>query len=152
VSTSAYARNARSLVSPEAISIGGGSQPLALCVQSLICARDEVFENIVWLELCKPDGDGRLPGRCQVGVHAREPPGCLCHGHVSHRAQKLITAEANDQVIGAQMGSDRVGRRAKELVAGGVAQRVVSPLEVVDVDEGQREWLTRPLGSGQLAL
>jgi hypothetical protein len=93
----------------------------------VICARDEVFESIVRLELCEPDGDGRLPGRCQIGIHAREPLSCLWHGHVGHRAEKLITAEANDQVIRAQIGSDRVGRRAQQLIAGGVTERIVSP-------------------------
>jgi hypothetical protein len=59
-------------------------------------ARDEVFEVIVLLKLREPDGDGCLLGRGQLGVHACEALGRLCHGDVDHAAEKLVAAEADD--------------------------------------------------------
>jgi hypothetical protein len=50
-------------------SSASGSLPLTFSVQRLVCTRDEVIEIIVCLELREPNGDGRLPGCCQVRIH-----------------------------------------------------------------------------------
>ena len=46
------------------------------------------------------------------------------------------------------MPADDIGDRAQALVAGLVAVPVVEQLEMIDVDEQQRQGLLRPLGTG----
>ena len=48
---------------------------------------------------------------------------------------ELVAAEAGDQVAGAHGGAQPVGHLDEQLVAGGVAERVVDDLEVVEVEE-----------------
>ena len=52
---------------------------------------------------------------------------------------ELLAAVAADDVGRPQVGPDRLGDAAQDDVAGGVAVRVVDLLEVVDVDERDRQ-------------
>ena len=56
---------------------------------------------------------------------------------------ELLAAVAADQVGRAQVGGERLGDAAQDDVAGRVAVRVVDGLEVVDVDEGDRQRAAR---------
>ena len=65
---------------------------------------------------------------------------------------ELLAAVAADQVRGAQVGRDRLGHAAQDDVADGVPVRVVDGLEVVDVDERDRQRpavARRPLDLGE---
>ena len=61
---------------------------------------------------------------------------------------ELVAAEAEALAALAEPGGDL----PEHPVAGGVAEAVVDPLEVVDVDEAEAEVLALVLGGGQLAL
>jgi hypothetical protein len=52
---------------------------------------------------------------------------------------ELVTAEAGDDVLGAQRGGQAARDGLQQAVAGAVAERVVDELEVVDVDEQDRD-------------
>ena len=54
---------------------------------------------------------------------------------VGGRGRELVAAEAGDEVAVAHGVGDPLGDRDEECVAGGVAERVVDDLEVVEVDE-----------------
>ena len=91
--------------------------------------RDRTSERV-------PDALGELTGG--VGI-----------GHVLEQDRELVTAEPRRRVAGAQAAAEALGRRHEEPVTGFVAERVVHGLEVVDVEEQDREALgaaLRPLG------
>ena len=54
---------------------------------------------------------------------------------------ELVAAVACDLVVRAHLGAQRVGDAPQQLVAGGVAELVVDPLEVVEVDQHAAERL-----------
>ena len=53
--------------------------------------------------------------------------------------RELVAAEARDRVAGAQLAVQARADRAQQLVAGVVAERVVDDLQVVEVQEQQRD-------------
>src|SRR2546426_1244862 len=71
---------------------------------------------------------------------------------VREDAYELIAAVANDQVLAAQAGPERVGEAAQQLVARLVAARVVSLLQPVDVEEGDREGALLASRTGDLPV
>ena len=69
---------------------------------------------------------------------------------------ELVAAEARDDVGVAHGAAQPVGDRAQQLVAAGMAERVVDLLELVEVDEvhgaravGARRFVTRARPSGR---
>ena len=54
---------------------------------------------------------------------------------------ELVAAEAGEQVVAPERGAHAVGHVAEEAVAVGMAERVVDGLEVVEVDQQQRQLL-----------
>jgi hypothetical protein len=121
-----------------------------LLVHGLVGPPDEISENIVVSDFSDPDGDRCVVVGGQVGVHEREPHGDFGRGHVGEPADELVAAESNDQVVGAQTGPDRLDRLPQESISGGVAERVVRPLEIIDVDEGEHVVALRSLRPGHL--
>ena len=72
---------------------------------------------------------------------------------------EFVAAEARDEILRPQHVAQPVGDRAQQLVAAGMAERVVDLLELVEVDEQQRRQLlgtvldrqqTRPISSRKL--
>ena len=55
---------------------------------------------------------------------------------------ELVAAQPCRDVTGTETLSDSVGDRAKQLIAGGVAEAVVDRLEIVDVDEEHADVLS----------
>jgi hypothetical protein len=60
---------------------------------------------------------------------------------VEEQQGELVAAEADDEVVGPDVAPHAVADRHQQLVAGGVAQRVVHRLEVVQVDQHHRHRL-----------
>ncbi len=60
-------------------------------------------------------------------------------GVAGEQHHELVAAEARDEVAGAQRAGDAACHRLQQRIAGKVAERVVHALEVVEVDEQQRE-------------
>ena len=77
----------------------------------------------------------RRIGRGQrVGDPLGERDGVVLADLLAHD-DELVAAEAGDQVAGAHRRAQPVGHLDEQLVAGGVAERVVDDLEVVQVQE-----------------
>ncbi len=76
--------------------------------------------------------------------------GALLDVGLGEDQHEFLAAVAADHVAGAEVRAERLGDAAQDDVAGGVAVGVVDGLEVVDVDEGDRQ---RPLvAAGTLDL
>ncbi len=69
---------------------------------------------------------------------AGEARGILGRADVLLEHDELVAAEAGDEILGTQHLAQAVGDRAQELVAAGMAERVVDLLELVEIDEQQR--------------
>ena len=63
--------------------------------------------------------------------------------------RKFITAEARDRVGAAQRPGEQFADGLDQLVAGLVAERVVHQLEIVDIDQHQRDRLAVPVCTDQ---
>ena len=72
---------------------------------------------------------------------AREAGGVLGRMDVLLEHDELVAAEAGDEIVRAQHFAQTVGHRAQQLVAAGMAERIVDLLELVEVDEQQRRQL-----------
>lgn len=81
-------------------------------------------------------GQGRRPFRRRLRQQHRE----------------LLAAHAPDHVVRAHGGAEHLGDRPRHLVARAVTVRVVDPLEVVDVDQEQRQLTTATVGPRRLAF
>ena len=82
-----------------------------------------------------------LGGICEGGGDEREPFGRLSQVHTGEHADELVTSVANDQVMRAQLFLEAAGDGEQQPVTGGVSERVVDDLQMVDVDEGKDERL-----------
>src|SRR5689334_16467617 len=69
---------------------------------------------------------------------ARETGGVLGAPDVLLEHHELVAAEAGDEILRTQHLAQPLGNRAEQLVAAGMAERVVDLLELVEVDEQQR--------------
>ena len=83
------------------------------------------------------------------GAHEalRDPQGVRLVPHALAEHRELVAAEAGDHVLRAQHGAQARADRAQQLVAGVVAERVVEHLQVVDVEEEQREAAALRVGA-----
>ena len=100
-------------------------------------------------------GDGhRAAGRAEVERLAQHGEDARGHqlGLALDEHDELVAAEAADRVAVAQHAADPPGHRAQQLVAHGVAERVVDPLEAVEVDEHRRRLGAVAPGAGEHAL
>ena len=77
---------------------------------------------------------------------ARHERGVVGAGEVLHEHDELVTPDARDEVGAAGPGSQPLGHRLQDGVAGGVAEPVVDRLEAVEVEKDERT--ARPLASG----
>ena len=64
---------------------------------------------------------------------------------------EFVAAEPRHEILGPQHRAQAVGDRAQQLVAAGMAQRVVDLLELVEIDEQQRRKLLGALLDRQQA-
>jgi hypothetical protein len=64
---------------------------------------------------------------------------------------EFVAAEPRHEILGPQHLAQPAGNRTQQLVATGMAQRVVDLLELVEVDEQQRRELLRTLLNRQQA-
>ena len=84
-------------------------------------------------------GGGDRPG-CHVGGDGLGPAGVGAEpGEHDH---ELVAADAGHEVVGAELVGDAAGGLLEEVVAVGVAERVVDPLEAVEVHEQQTQVVT----------
>ena len=65
---------------------------------------------------------------------------------------ELVSAEASDDVGLAQASAEHAGEADDQLVAGGMAERVVDVLEAVEVDHGERSAAGVAAGASELRL
>jgi len=135
------------------LEIGWFARVSACGVQGAVGTRGELVERVPVLERRQPHTHGRprVPLR-QISRHlVKPPPGALEVG-ARERAEELVASVADDKVVRPQPGSQRHGHVAEQLVAGGVALRVVGRLERVDVDEGEDESSIRAADPVDLEL
>jgi hypothetical protein len=69
-----------------------------------------------------------------------------------HDDRELIAADPEGPVGATQVAGHRHGRLAEKVVTDRVAARVVDALEVVEVEQGQGQWLAGADGARPLAL
>jgi hypothetical protein len=114
---------------------------------------DEILDAIAIDELCEANGDGARgwTGPQKPGHLAKAPANLLKRG-IRQRTNELIAAEAHDQVIGAQAGSERVGDRDQQRIAREVTLGVVDLLQTVDIDERDHKPFARSASALALTL
>ena len=91
------------------------------------------------------DGDPQAGAELDGGdraARALDGGECLLLAGLGHEQRELVAAQAGEDVLGAGDVAQRGGDRGEHGVAALVAERVVDRLEVVDVEQGERE---RPL-------
>src|SRR3712207_5546303 len=69
-------------------------------------------------------------------------------GHVLEQHGELVAAEPGRRVRDAEAVQEPAGHAGEELVAGGVAEAVVDPLEVVEVEEQDGDGVAGAAGAG----
>ena len=79
-----------------------------------------------------------------VDQSARHRARAAEHRLVLGEDRELVAAEPGDEVALTDQAADPLRHRDEELVAGGVAERVVDDLEVVEVEEEDRRHPVRP--------
>ena len=80
------------------------------------------------------------------------PAASSCELDVLLEHNEFVAAEAGDEILRPQHFAQAAGDRAQQLVAAGMAERVVDLLELVEVDEQQRrQLLGTVLGRQQVA-
>ena len=77
--------------------------------------------------------------RAEALLEARRGGTQLARAGLGQQDRELVAAEAAEHVGGAQVGRERAGDGAQQVVTGGVAAGVVDGLEVVEVDHDQAE-------------
>ena len=92
------------------------------------------------LKLSKTEGGKGAPGKAG---------GVLGGMDVLLEHDELVAAEAGDEILRPQHLAQAVRHRAEQLVAAGMAERVVDLLELVEVDEQQRGHVVAALGRQQ---
>lgn len=100
-----------------------------------------------------PEGGAEL-SVAEVGVAdvGGDAPGGSASGlgrGLRHQDRELVAADA-EAVIGQAGGLEDLGDGAEDLVAGGVAEAVVDPLEAVEVKEAEGEGTVVAGGAGEL--
>ena len=93
------------------------------------------------------DADAALQVEDLLALDVLEPPHELEHfgrdgarfvaRYVAHEHDELVAAESGDEVLGAHGVAELLRRELEQVVAGGVAARVVDVLELIEVDEEQ---------------
>src|SRR5205807_7009786 len=71
---------------------------------------------------------------------------------IRERRGEFVAAQASGDVAGADTISQRLAESADGAVAGMMPERVVDRLQVVEVEESDRERTARPLSAGDVAL
>ena len=85
-------------------------------------------------------------------LDGRKAPTGVLNRRAGHCAQKLITADANDQVIWTQMGADPAHCVLEHPVAGGMTVDIVDSLQADDVDIGNHERSARSASTIDLVV
>src|ERR1019366_9579230 len=101
-------------------------------------ASDQLRRAVLCLKRCKSNLD---LARIRLGRERRlddvEAVLSILDRGAGHHAQKLVAADPNDQIIGAQMTADAVHCALQQRVTRGMTLRVVDGLQADDVDVGQ---------------
>jgi hypothetical protein len=118
-----------------------------------IGAPNEILSVVAVDELREADSDGARgwTGPQKTGHLAKTPANLLERG-IRQRTNELVAAEAHDQVIGAQAGSQGVGDGDQQGISGEVTLGVVDLLQAVDVDERDYKPFAGSASALQLAL
>ena len=102
--------------------------------QLVVRPGDQLRGAVTGLELGEAAADrARIGRRSQLGADRSEALARLEQCHVRHHAEKLVAAETDDQVVGAQLRSDVRHDAGEQLIAGAVALAVVAGLQPDDV-------------------
>ncbi len=124
-----------------------------LCIKGPVGAFDQVVGAVVGLQLREPDGNcAGFSSGAKHGVGVCQALGYVVLAQAGDDAHELITAEADDQVVRAELGLQRPGDVAQQPVPGGVTALVVDGLELIDVDERNDQRLAAALGPAQVTL
>ena len=103
-----------------------------------------------------PEMRTRMPSTS--GARSSSTRGALEHrvrlglAGLGQQQRELVAADAGEQVLAAQQGVQARAERRQHAVAGGVAGEVVDRLEVVDVDQRERQRALVPGGAGDLGV
>ena len=97
-------------------------------------------------------GRGRHRQRAHRVEHRGGDAVGLLGRRLGQQDRELVAAEAGEHVGLAQAAAQRVGDAHDQLVAGGVAERVVDRLEVVEVEHDRRALRPVALDVGDVAL
>jgi hypothetical protein len=84
--------------------------------------------------------------------HLAKAPADLLKRRIRQRTNELIAAEAHDQVIGAQAGSQRIGGSDQQSISGEVIHHVVDLLQAVDIDKRDYKPFANSASTLQLTL
>jgi hypothetical protein len=118
-----------------------------------IGALDELGGAVARPERGEADFDQyRIGVGCEHGLDGRKALTGVLDRRAREYAQKLITADANDQVIGAQMGTDPAHCVLEHPVAGGMTVHIVDSLQADDVDIGKHERSARSASTIDLVV
>jgi hypothetical protein len=82
----------------------------------------------------------------------RAPPPGLFGQDARHHAEKLVSAEAHQQIVRAHVASQSLHDVPQQRVAGPVAVLVIDGLQTIDVHVRRRESLARSTRPVDLAL
>jgi hypothetical protein len=118
-----------------------------------VCSGDELGQRVPIAEYGEADTDRWTRRRLQQrGADFLDPPPGGLEPGIRKPAEELVTADADDRVIGTQLSSERDDDRLQECVAGSVAVPVVELFEPVDINEREYERGTGATGAFDLVL
>ena len=114
--------------------------PFAGCQQVAVGTVDHIVDRIVVLQFAETKADRSL-ARSEI---SKAPPGVL-ETDVRDRAQELVAAEPNHEIVGPHVEAKQGRHLAKQVVAGAVALFVVDRLEPIHIDvDGHEAHLLSP--------
>ena len=120
----------------------GASSFRAFSVERGVGPSKQVFSRVGWLQFRDPNGHRRgLGSRGERDVDKVE---ALCRFGAIETCDdtgELVTAIANDQVMGAQLCPERMGHIEQSPVTSPVAARIVDRLEAININERHGERL-----------
>src|SRR4051812_20150947 len=134
------------------------TRPLA-CIEGTVGTLEQRADVLAWRALGHPHGNGDTPSDGNPGelrrldrrAHALGHQSGSIHMGAGQNHQEFLAAEAPEDVDAAQPLAGDVRQFLQHRIAGGVAERVVDRLEVVDIEKADGERLAQPLRARALA-